>query len=154
MISQLCFANSLSSWPLGQSKKWFACPLVLDPTSAKREIEQGANETSSVSKSDVEQVWVKTRKAFEMYGFSSLQFQGPLPSRLLSSHLRMKTPLPLRPQELIQLVHVLCIDCRDDILLASDLFCVGVTKHSKIQFAVANPSSWRRHHGKGGVSQA
>lgn len=26
-----------------------------------------------------------------------------------------------------------------DILLASDLFCVGVTKHSQIQFSVANP---------------
>lgn len=37
-----------------------------------------------------------------------------------------------------------------DILLASDLFCVGVTKHSRIQFAVANPGSWRRHREEGG----
>lgn len=28
-------------------------------------------------------------------------------------------------------------------------FCVGVTKHSKIQFAVVNPGSWRRHRGEG-----
>lgn len=40
----------------------------------------------------------------------------------------------------MQLVCAQRIDCGDGILLASDLFCVGVTKPSKIQFAVANPS--------------
>lgn len=62
--------------------------------------------------------------------------------------------LPRKTSELIPLVYVQCIDCRGDILLASDLFCAGVTKHSKIQFAAANPGSWRRHCGAGGASQA
>lgn len=62
----------------------------------------------------------------------------------------MKILIPGRPRELIQRVCVQHIDCGDDILLASDLFCVGVTKHSKIQFAVANPGSWRRHREEGG----
>lgn len=62
--------------------------------------------------------------------------------------------LSRKTSELIPLISVQRIDCRDDILLASDLFCVGGTKHSKIQFAAANPGSWRRDRGEGGASQA
>lgn len=39
----------------------------------------------------------------------------------------LKVLLPARPQESIQLVCVRPINCGDRILLASDLFCVGVT---------------------------
>lgn len=53
----------------------------------------------------------------------------------------------VRSGELIALGWVQYIDCEDEILLASDVFCVGVTKHPKIPFAVANPGSWRRHRG-------
>jgi hypothetical protein len=59
----------------------------------------------------------------------------------------MKRLFLIRPQELIALGWAEHIDCGDNILLASDLFCVGVTKHPKIQFAVANPGSWRRGEG-------
>lgn len=53
----------------------------------------------------------------------------------------------VRTGELIVLGWVQYIDCEDKILLAGDVFCAGVTKHPKIQFAVANPGSWRRHRG-------
>lgn len=49
----------------------------------------------------------------------------------------MKVFLLVRPRGLIQFICVQIIDCRDDILLASDLFCARVTKHSKIQSVVA-----------------
>lgn len=61
--------------------------------------------------------------------------------------------LPQKTSELIPLVYVQCIDYRSDILLASDLFCAGVTKHSKIQFAAVNPGSWRRHCGEEGLAR-
>lgn len=98
--------------------------------------------------------YVRCKADLELPWLSFLKVPAPSSSTASLCVHPNESALPRKTSELILLVSVQCIDCRGDILLASDLFCVGVTKHSKIQFAAANPGSWQRDRGGGGASQA
>lgn len=114
----------------------------------KRGIQLGSYEPSALSVSGVKQISSEDQKGLR----AALVFLSDSSNDLFPDFFfPMKVFLLVRPRGLIQFICVQIIDCRDDILLASDLFCARVTKHSKIQSVVANPGSWRRHHAERGV---
>lgn len=77
----------------------------------------------------MKQISSEDQKAFKQLWFFLSDSSNDL---FLDCFFLMNVFLPVRPRGLIQFICVQIIDCRDDILLASDLFCARVTKHSNL----------------------